>query len=61
MTTRQYEILDQQGKRINELTIALARLVALKEHKDTKGKTTYYEQEQPKAWAYAKEVLNKKL
>ena len=48
------------AKRANELEIALSRLVALKKHKEINGKTEYYIREHPKAWAYAKEVLNRK-
>jgi hypothetical protein len=36
---------------------ALERLVKLKHHKDTYGKTAYYQENQPGAWEMAKHAL----
>jgi hypothetical protein len=44
-------------QRERELWGCLKELVLLKEHKDKCGKTLWYEEKQPKAWANARKAL----
>lgn len=49
---------EAEARELRHVRAALADLVALKLLKDEQGKTPYYEENQPKAWAKAREVLD---
>mgnify|MGYP000430480923 CR=1 FL=1 len=54
------ERLEKKEVEFDYLYVALFNLVSLKSHKDTFGKTDYYQHEQPLLWQAARDVLTGK-